>query len=271
MLSDCAAKLEMSNADHLASVSFPEVCTILSIPVHDITYSETLDWIEQAIISGDIHQVCTVNPEFVMAAQKNAEFRRVLQTADLCIPDGQGLLWATRLRGTHLRQRVPGSTLLWGISKRAALKGWRLYFLGASEGVAERAAEIMQATFQGLRVVGTHSGSPHTSSAPGIIERVRASKPDVLFVAYGAPQQELWIDRYREELVVPLLMGVGGSLDFVAGVAQRAPEWVQRLGLEWLHRLIKQPWRFTRMLTLPSFAWYVLTKRDAIQKQVTLD
>ena len=98
MLLDCAAKLDMSNTDHLASVSFPEVCTILSIPVHDITHSETLDWIEQAIISGDIHQVCTVNPEFVMAAQKNAEFRRVLQTADLCIPDGQGLLWATRRR-----------------------------------------------------------------------------------------------------------------------------------------------------------------------------
>lgn len=244
----------------------PVIRTILSIPVHDVTFAETLDWFEQAIASGITHQVCTVNPEFVMAAQTNSQFRRVLQTADLCLPDGQGLLWAARLRGAPLRERVPGSTLLWSLSERAALKGWQLYFLGASEGVAARAASILQSHYPGLRVAGTYSGSPDQDMAPSIIKRVRAAKPDMLLVAFGAPQQDLWIDRYLGELDTALVMGVGGSFDFVAGVTQRAPEWVQRIGLEWLHRLIRQPWRWARMTSLPRFAWKTLTRRDAIQK-----
>ena len=246
-------------------------CNILSIPVHDVTFSETLDWFREAIASTVSHQVCTVNPEFVMAAQKNEGFQRVLQSAELCLPDGQGLLWAAKLRGARLRERVPGSTLIWRLAERASVNGWRLYFLGASEGVAVRAAKILESSFKGLLVVGTHSGTPHVNDAPGIIKRVRAAKPDVLLVAYGAPQQDLWIDRYRSELNVPVMMGVGGSFDFVVGAARRAPEWVQSLGMEWLHRLIMQPWRLTRMLILPRFAWATLTRRDAVYKDIIRD
>lgn len=264
-------KGEAQNVKNTKRSQRPEILTVLSIPVYDITFAETLAWIEQAIASIDNHQVCTVNPEFVMMAQKNAKFRQVLQTADLCLPDGQGLLWAARLRGASLRQRVPGSTLLWRLAERASTKGWKLYLLGASEGVAARTGEILQSHFPGLQIVGTHSGSPRPDRAPEIIERVRAAKPDVLLVAYGAPQQDLWIDCYRAQLDIAVMMGVGGSFDFVTGVAHRAPEWLQGLGLEWLYRLIRQPWRWARMLTLPQFAWETLTRRNAIQKQVTLD
>ncbi len=237
---------------------------ILGIPVHDITYAETLDWFAEAIAADAARQVCTVNPEFVMRAQYDKEFRRVLSEADLCLPDGQGLLWAARARRKPLRERVAGSTLTWRIAARAAESGWRLYLLGAAEGVAERAAEILAAHYPRLNVVGTYSGSPQPEEAARIIARVREAQPDILFVAYGAPQQDFWIARHLAELSVPVMMGVGGSLDFVTGTAVRAPEWLQRLGLEWLHRLIIDPWRWRRMLALPKFIWAVLTRRDAV-------
>ena len=237
---------------------------ILGIPVHDITYAETLDWFTEAISADAARQVCTVNPEFVIRAQNDEDFRCVLSEADLCLPDGQGLLWAARARRKPLRERVAGSTLTWRIAARAAEFGWRLYFLGAAQGVAVGAAEILAARYPGLNVVGTYSGSAQPEEAAHIIARVREARPDVLFVAYGAPQQDFWIARYRDELDVPVMMGVGGSLDFVTGTAVRAPEWLQRLGLEWLHRLLIEPWRWRRMLALPKFVWAVLTRRDAV-------
>jgi N-acetylglucosaminyldiphosphoundecaprenol N-acetyl-beta-D-mannosaminyltransferase len=139
-----------------------------------------------------------------------------------------------------------------------------MFFLGAAPGVAARAAAILEQKHPGLLKIETMEAGPHPEQAGQIIERVRAARANILLVAFGAPTQELWIDRYRDDLRVPVMMGVGGAFDFVAGVTPRAPLWAQRLGLEWLHRLWMQPWRWRRMLALPRFAWAILIRSNAI-------
>lgn len=241
----------------------PPVLHILGVPVHDLTYADTLTAIAALIASREPHQLCTVNPEFVMAAQRDAEFRAILSRATLNLPDGVGLLWAARLRGHRLRQRVAGSTLVAMLAEQAAQHGWRLYFLGAGPGVAALAAEKLTAQYPGLTVI-TDPADPTPTEAPAILARIHAARPDVLLVAYGAPKQDKWIAAYGPQASVPVMMGVGGSFDFIAGTAQRAPRWLQRLGLEWLHRLWNEPWRWRRMLALPQFAIAVLTRRQSV-------
>src|SRR5690606_38026899 len=154
---------------------------------------------------------------------------------------------------------VPGSELVYCLAEAAAQAGWRLFLLGAAPGVAEEAAAVLQARYPGLIIAGTYSGSPDPAENAAIVQRINDSRADILYVAYGAPRQDKWIARNRETLkTVRLAMGVGGALDFITGRAVRAPEWMQKLGLEWLHRLYREPWRWRRMLALPRFAWRVL-------------
>ncbi|HKZ70663.1 MAG TPA: WecB/TagA/CpsF family glycosyltransferase [Anaerolineales bacterium] len=234
--------------------------TLLGVPVHDVTYAETLGLIGQFVESREPHQICTVNPEFVMAAQDDAEFMAILRDADLCVPDGVGLLWAARWNKTPLRERVAGSDLVPLIAAEAASRQWRVFFLGAAAGVAERAAGELKARYPNLIVAGTWAGSPDQKDDEVAVAKIRAASPQILFVAYGAPAQDKWIVRNRVRLNVPVMMGVGGALDFITGAATRAPKWAQSLGLEWLHRLIRQPWRWRRMLALPKFAWAVMRR-----------
>lgn len=231
---------------------------ILGTQVDPVTFEEALMRIESFVGQGNARQVVTVNPEFVMRARWDEPFRRVLGGADLALADGIGLVWAARLLGRGLPERVAGSDLVPRIAQRAAEVGWRLYFLGALPGVAEEAAQALCQRYPGLQVVGTYAGSPASEMEGDIRERIRTAHPDLLLVAYGAPAQDLWIARNLGSLDVSVAMGVGGTLDFIAGRARRAPLWVQRLGLEWMHRLIRQPWRWRRMLALPCFAWAVL-------------
>jgi N-acetylglucosaminyldiphosphoundecaprenol N-acetyl-beta-D-mannosaminyltransferase len=231
--------------------------------VDALTYGSLLDAIGQFIASGTPHRIATTNPEFVMEAQRNPAFRAALAGADLCMADGVGLLWAANRQGRPLPERVTGSDALPLIAERAAQRGWRLYLLGAAPGVAERTAEILGERYPGLVVAGTYAGSPADADAPEIIARIRAAAPDILFVAYGAPKQDLWIAQHGEALGVPAMMGVGGAFDHIVGVQQRAPGWVQRMNLEWLFRLATQPWRWRRQLALPRFVWAVLLSRGA--------
>ena len=236
----------------------PPVVRILGVPVHAVTFAGLLEEIERLIESGRVHQIATVNPEFVMAAGRDPIFSVVLERAALCMPDGVGLLWAARWLGHRLPERVTGSDGVPLIAERAAEKGWRLFFLGAAPGVAEQTAAILSARYPGLQVAGTYAGSPVAEEEEAIVGRVNAANADILLVAYGAPKQDKWIARNLPRLRVGVAMGVGGSFDFISGKAVRAPTWMRRLGLEWLHRLMREPWRWRRMVALPRFALAVL-------------
>ena len=237
---------------------------VLGLPVDAITYAEWLDLIDQWVKAHTAtRHVCTINPEFIMIAQDDPNFHHILNRAALCVPDGVGLLWAAKHLGQPLPQRVTGSDGVPIIAERAAQAGWRLFLLGAAPGVADKAAAVLQSRYPGLQIAGTYSGSPSPQEEDAIVERVNASGADILFVAYGAPEQDKWIARNLPRLNVAMAMGIGGSLDFVAGVLPRAPLWMQRLGLEWLFRLILQPWRLRRMLRLPRFVLAVLLRGRA--------
>ena len=236
---------------------------ILGVPVDVATVDGLLESIAGWITKGDrVYQICTVSPEFVMIAQDDPSFLQVLRSADLCAADGVGLLFAARYLGRPLPERVTGSDGVPLIAGRAAQEGWKLFLLGAAPGVAEQAAARLTERHPGLQVVGTYAGSPSPGEEDQIIERVNASGADILLVAYGAPRQDQWIARNRGRLKVHVAMGVGGTFDFIAGVVPRAPRWMQRLALEWLYRLYRQPWRWRRMLRLPRFVWAVLRRRE---------
>ncbi len=233
--------------------------TILGTPVHIVTMTDTLTLTRQFMTGPRLHQICTTNPEFVMAAQSDDDFRRVLHEADLCIADGIGLIYASKWLGRPLPQRIPGSELVYHLAELCAQEGWRLFLLGAAPGIAEQAAAIFQQAYPGLIIAGTHAGSPDPAENEAIVKRINDGRADMLFVAYGAPNQDKWIARNRDALpTVRVAIGIGGSLDFVTGKSIRAPRWVQNLGLEWLHRLIKEPWRWRRMLALPRFGLAVV-------------
>lgn len=246
-----------------ASVATIPTVNILGVTVHRIDIATTLDQIAQWIATPTpvCRQICTVNPEFIIDARRDAAFAAALQRADLRVPDGVGVLWAARLLGAPLTQRVTGSDGIYHICARAAQAGWRVYFLGAAPGVAEQAAAKLAAAYPALQIAGCYAGSPAAAEWPAIQARLAAARVDVLFVAYGHPRQDLWIDTHRHELPAAVSLGIGGAFDFVAGVAQRAPRWMQQLGLEWLHRLILQPWRWRRMVKLPIFALRVLQQK----------
>lgn len=242
----------------------PSSVPILGVPIHCVTVADTLALVERFVAEGTPRQICTTNPEFVMRARRDPEFREVLTHSDLNIPDGIGLLWAARQLGQPLPERVPGSTMIYWLSERAAAQGWRIFLLGAAPGVAEKTASVLQSRYPGLKVVGTFAGSPRPEDEADILRRLQLARPDILLVAFGAPAQDLWIFRNKAKLGIPVSMGVGGSFDFVAGVAKRAPEWMQRLGLEWLHRLWHQPWRARRIWTaVVEFSWAVWRSSNA--------
>lgn len=237
----------------------PAAVHLLGVPVHRVTMAGTIDLVCGYMAGSRLHQIATVNPEFVMKAQEDAHFLQVLQQADLCIPDGIGLLYAARRYGKRLSERVPGSELVYHLAEAASVNGWRLFLLGAQPGVAEEAAVVLCGLYPGLQIAGAYAGSPDPAEDEAIVARVNASGAGLLYVAYGAPRQDKWIARNRHRLeTVRVAIGVGGALDFIAGTAIRAPLWVRRLNLEWLYRLLREPWRWRRMLALPRFAWRVL-------------
>lgn len=231
---------------------------ILGVGVNKINFNQTLRLVEEFIKSKKPHQIVTVNPEFIITALHDKEFREILNKSDLAVPDGIGVILASKILGKPLMERVTGSDLVPAIAKLASKKGYSIYFLGGKPGVAKKTASILKKKYPGLRIAGTESGTPYDLK---IIEHIRRKKPDVLFVAFGHPKQEKWIYKYKQRLNVPVSIGVGGAFDFITGIVPRAPLFIQKAGLEWLFRLIKQPWRIKRQKVLPVFVYLVLKER----------
>ncbi|MCA9973513.1 MAG: WecB/TagA/CpsF family glycosyltransferase, partial [Anaerolineales bacterium] len=202
------------------------VVHILGTPVHAVTMADTLALLRRFMAEPRLHQICTTNPEFVMTAQRDADFRAVLRAADLCIPDGIGLLLAARWLGQPLPERVAGSDLIYRLAELCAAEGWRLFLLGAAEGVAAETAVCLRQRYPRLVIAGAHAGSPAAAENDALVARINASQADVLLVAYGAPRQDLWIARNRAALSgVRVAIGIVGAFDFVTGRAVRAPRW----------------------------------------------
>jgi N-acetylglucosaminyldiphosphoundecaprenol N-acetyl-beta-D-mannosaminyltransferase len=259
-----------SNRDKAAAGVAPTTW-VLGLPVHQVdleaVVAQMTDWIENARVSHPgtsstpvLRHVVTLNPEMVMAAQRDPVLATSIIQADLTTADGVGITFAARLQGQRI-PRVTGIDLLEGSARLAAEHGYRLFLLGAPPGVAAAAALQLAARYPALYLPGSWSGSPEPGSETGILEQLAADRPDILFVAFGSPAQERWISQLRDGLQragVCVAVGVGGSFDFISGQIPRAPLWMRRVGLEWVYRLLREPWRWRRMSALPRFALAVL-------------
>ena len=233
---------------------------ILGIGFDKDTENKMLEKIGKMVKDKGQHYIVTPNPEIVMAAQEDKKLRRVLNKADLVIPDGVGIIWASRILygiGGKIFKRIAGVDLMEKICCLAARRGWSVFFLGARRGVAGKCARELRDRYPGLLVAGTYSGRAGPGYDRGIREKILdligEKKIDFLFVAYGGGRQERWIVRNLSKLPVKIAMGVGGSFDFISGRVKRAPKWMQEFGLEWFWRLVYQPWRWRRQLALSSF------------------
>lgn len=212
-----------------------------------------------------LHHVVTLNAEILYRAQTEPKLLDVINSAELVTADGTGIvLAADRLCGQKI-ERVTGIDLMTELCKRSASCGWKVYLLGAAPGVAETAAKNLMEQYD-TQVCGWHDGYFTPDEQAWVIGEINEKKPDILFVALGAPRQEFWISENRSKLRVPLAIGVGGCFDVISGNLQRAPKFFQKMGIEWLWRLIKEPWRYKRMLALPKFV--LLVNREARRKKM---
>jgi N-acetylglucosaminyldiphosphoundecaprenol N-acetyl-beta-D-mannosaminyltransferase len=228
---------------------------VLGVPIDNLTKEEALDrlelFIRQGRQTGKSYQVVAVNADFVLKSQSDAGLRYLLQDADMATAYGMPLVWGARLLGVPLAGRVTGSDLVPGLARRAAEKGYSLFLLGSRPGVASRAAQVLQEQNPGLKIAGALS--PPDGSAlemrPQVAEEIKEADPDVVLVAFGNPEQEKWIGLYARDLGVPVMIGVGGTLDSIAGSMRQAPKWLQRIRLDWLYRPLQEPRQLWRHVT----------------------
>lgn len=211
-----------------------------------------------------LHQIVTLNAEILYKAQTDERLLAVINQAELVTPDGSGIVMAAQKLCNRQIERVTGIDLMQELCRQSAACGWQIYLLGAKPGVAEQAGQNLRDQYGSL-ICGCHDGYFKEDEQAWIIGEINEKKPDILFVGLGAPRQEFWIAENRSRLRVPLVIGVGGCFDVISGNLKRAPQVFQRLGLEWLWRLLKEPWRFGRMMALPRFA--MLVNRQAKAKK----
>ena len=246
---------------------------IMGVEILDTTIEEMAAVLESDLRSGSSVKIFTPNTEIVMAARKSNKLRDEINRGTYVIPDGIGLLHGAKLRGIEIKERVTGYDTSMELLRIADEKGYSLFLLGGKEGVAEEAANNLRKNYPGIRIAGQHHGyfkGTHTGN-PGdeenqIIESISSSKADIIFVGFGFPRQEIWINSHMDKLGVKVAIGNGGVIDIIAGRARRAPEIFIKLGLEWLYRLISDPSRIKRQIVLPLFLVRVILDKDSIKK-----
>ena len=238
---------------------------IMGVGFDDLTLDEAAKAAAGMIEAGGFHYVVTPNPELVDRARREEPFRQALNGADLVLPDGIGVVYAAKILGRPLKGRCPGIDFAGKLMEHMSRTGLRLYLLGAKPGVAEAAAARLEAKYPGLVICGTHDG--YFKEDGPVAEAIRAAEADVVFVCLGAPKQEYWMVKNGPATGAKLMAGLGGSLDVFAGVVERAPEAWQKLGLEWLYRLTKEPKRIGRMARLPLFLVAALGERGKAGKR----
>ncbi len=238
-------------------------CCIAGIKVHNLSEDEAVEKIASLITQDGSHYMAVVNAAKIVGATRDEQLRRILMEADIVTADGMSVVWASRLLGPPLKQRVTGIDLFERLVHSAAERNWSVYFFGARDEAVTKVVEVFKARFPNLRVAGFRNGyfAPQENSA--IVEEIKQSKADLLFVAMGSPAQEKWIAANFKQTGVHFALGVGGSFDHIAGLVRRAPRWMQQAGLEWLHRLLLEPHRLWRRYLVGNtrFIWLVLKQR----------
>ncbi len=232
---------------------------ILGVQVASCTLVQAREAVFNMLQEDKLHMVFTPNSEIVMLARKNKPFQDILNRADLCTADGIGVVYGAKLLGTPIPERVAGFDLLTDVLQHG--DGISIYLFGSKPGVADKAKKEILHRFTGIEIVGVQNGYFDEKQEQAIIADIREKRPDILLVCLGAPKQEEWIWRHQEELGAKVAMGLGGSLDVLAGEVKRAPEFFIKLGLEWLYRLLKEPKRIIRMMALPHFLLVVLKEK----------
>ena len=232
-------KLEMKR-----NLSHP--IAVLGLPLDRLTLAEAVNAIEGLILSGGTHQVATANLDFWLNSLADQHLHRIIAGCSLVLPDGMPLVWTSGLLGCPLAERVTGVDLVPKLAELSARKGYGIYLLGGGGDVAERAANMLEKDYPGVRIVGTHAPTEEHLARldhSDILHRIHVAKPDILLVALGNPKQEKWIWMHRKRLNVPVAMGIGGSFAIMVGDVRRAPRWIQRCGMEWAMRFVQEPSR----------------------------
>ncbi|MFX3625064.1 MAG: WecB/TagA/CpsF family glycosyltransferase [Ectobacillus sp.] len=246
-----------------------QTTTILGVPFSNLTMDETVRYLSEQLKSehNTTFHVVTANPEIVMCAKKDKEFKEKLQQADLVTPDGIGVVKASSWLGKPLKERVAGFDLMNCLFKElsAAKRPVSVFLLGAKPHVVEKAAHALAGKYPGIDIAGYHHGYFKEEEEQEIVAQIQQAKPDILLVALGFPRQEQFIQRHKQRLQAKIAVGVGGSLDVWGGEAKRAPKWIQKIHLEWFYRLCKNPSRWRRQLALLEFLKEVLRERNAIK------
>ncbi len=238
-----------------------ERINIHNILIHNVTMQEAVDMIQKWVTEDTIHAVFTPNSEIIMQAQRNPELKSALNNADLLVPDGAGVVLASKILKTPLKEKVSGFDLAKNTLKASAGKNVSFYILGGQPGVSELAAINIMAEFGKINIKGYTHGYFKPEEENNLIEEINKAKPDILLVSLGAPKQELWIYKNMYRLKCKVCIGLGGAIDVFAGKVTLTPEFIRRAGFEWLHRLIREPKRIKRMMDLPRFMILTLKRR----------
>lgn len=249
MPGDCTGKAPRTEGGKTYTFSPMQRVTLLGVPLDPLTVDQAVACLKQLLADDTQHHVMTPNSEMLVEACRDPDFRAILRTTTVNLPDSVGLTWMARWTSQHLPERTAGVDVLTRLLHDPD-QSCRVFLLGAAPGVAQRAAAALSEHNPRLTICGTYAGSPHKADAPDIVARINAAAPDLLLVAYGAPAQDRWIHEHLHELSpVHVALGVGGTFDFWAGERVRAPQWMRSLGLEWLWRVIREPRRIGRILT----------------------
>lgn len=241
-----------------------ETVKILGVEIDNITADEAGEITKNLIENS--HKTCELivapNVEFIMTAQKDKEFFDILNCAKLATPDSIGIEIAAKLQKKPLKQRIPGQAYFRKVLEVGEKEGWTFYFLGGKGNTVQKAIENVKKIYPNIQIIGFHEGFFEENPEEEVIKEINQLQPNVLFVAMGAPAQEKWIDKHKHELKVDVAAGQGGTFDYEAGNIKRAPKWIQKIGLEWLWRLILQPSRITRMIVLPLYLIQIIFTKD---------
>lgn len=235
-----------------------KIVEIAGINIDDISMEQAVDRIYEFIGSNKNHAIYTPNAEIMMDGITNREMKTILNNADMLVADGAGVVLASKILGKEVAEKVSGYDLVKNLLTASSKRPIKFFLFGGKPGIPEKANANIICDYPGVEVVGTRNGYFSTEDEESIINEINASGADILLVCLGAPKQELWITENKDKLKVKACMGVGGTLDVLAGNVKLAPDFFRDHGLEWLYRLFKEPKRFKRMLKLPKFILYVI-------------